>query len=125
MPHPAKKAKGGEDAASITDNIVIVADGVGGWADSGVDPAKFPRMLMSNMDKRIAREVDDEYIEDPTRLLIDAMEETREKGSSTCVILTLDKHYPFLRTSNIGDSAYLLLRKSGADLVSIFRSKEQ
>ena len=59
MPHPAKKEKGGEDAACITENIVVVADGVGGWENSGVDPAKFSREFCSNCDKFIEKQVDD------------------------------------------------------------------
>ena len=31
-PHPAKVKKGGEDAASVTDNLIALADGVGGWS---------------------------------------------------------------------------------------------
>ena len=52
-PHPAKKAKGGEDAASVTENIIALADGVGGWSESGVDPALFSRSLCTNIDERI------------------------------------------------------------------------
>ena len=50
-PHFAKKAKGGEDAACILDNLLAVADGVGGWAESGIDPAIFSRKLCVNIDK--------------------------------------------------------------------------
>ena len=32
LPHPAKREKGGEDAASVTDNLIALADGVGGWS---------------------------------------------------------------------------------------------
>ena len=52
-PHPAKVQKGGEDAASVTDNFIAVADGVGGWANSGVDPAVFSRELCTNIDKLV------------------------------------------------------------------------
>lgn len=31
-PHPHKVWKGGEDALFVSKNIIIVADGVGGWA---------------------------------------------------------------------------------------------
>lgn len=44
-PHAAKKAKGGEDAAALTPNLIAVADGVGGWAESGIDPAIYSRRL--------------------------------------------------------------------------------
>jgi protein phosphatase PTC7 len=32
IPHPDKVSKGGEDALYANDNILAVADGVGGWA---------------------------------------------------------------------------------------------
>jgi protein phosphatase PTC7 len=40
-PHPEKVDRGGEDAACVraAANVIAVADGVGGWADEGVDPA--------------------------------------------------------------------------------------
>ena len=57
-PHPAKKLKGGEDAAAITDNVVCLADGVGGWAESGVDPAKFARQFCQNVDMRLEQDAD-------------------------------------------------------------------
>ena len=31
-PHPEKVARGGEDAYYASENLLIVADGVGGWA---------------------------------------------------------------------------------------------
>ena len=56
--------------------------------------------------------------------MIRACSESREVGSSTCVLVNLDESAPLLYTANIGDSGYLLLRKEGVDLVSKFRSKE-
>jgi len=61
----------------------------------------------------------------PRDLLTYAVSETRERGSSTAVICMLDSHNSKLHTVNLGDSGYLLLRKSGYDLVTLFRSKEQ
>jgi serine/threonine protein phosphatase PrpC len=56
--------------------------------------------------------------------MMEAVWQNKETGSSTCVIATLNKHKPILTTCNLGDSGYLLLRKSGLDLVQIFKSKE-
>ena len=123
-PHIQKRAKGGEDAASLADNMIAVADGVGGWAESGIDPAIFSRKLCKNIDELFAKK-QSEYIPSPKRLLIDAVTENKETGSSTCVIATLDKHHPQINTCNLGDSGYMLLRKSGLDLVEVFRTKEQ
>ena len=100
--------------------------GVGGWADSGVDPAKFSRQLCKNIDVLIDNDADGhKYMTDPRQLMIDAVEQSREIGSSTCVIASLDKEQARLHTANLGDSGYLLLRKNGLDLVSVFRTKEQ
>ena len=45
-----KKDTGGEDAWYNSDFILAVADGVGGWNRHGVDPAKFSRKLMTNIE---------------------------------------------------------------------------
>ena len=45
LPHPEKAYKGGEDALYASENVLFVADGVGGWADSGVDPGLYSKKL--------------------------------------------------------------------------------
>ena len=47
LPHPEKAYKGGEDALYASDNVLFVADGVGGWADSGIDPGLYSKKLAS------------------------------------------------------------------------------
>jgi protein phosphatase PTC7 len=49
-PHYQKRDKGGEDAVCVNDRLLCVADGVGGWAESGVDPAIYSKKLCSIMD---------------------------------------------------------------------------
>ena len=44
-PHPEKAAKGGEDAIYTSSNVLFIADGVGGWSESGVDPAVYSKRL--------------------------------------------------------------------------------
>ena len=43
VPHPDKAEKGGEDACFVLrdQGAFGVMDGVGGWADEGVDPAAY------------------------------------------------------------------------------------
>jgi protein phosphatase PTC7 len=53
QPHFQKVKKGGEDAASLSSNVIAVADGVGGWAESGIDPAVFSKKLCKNIDELI------------------------------------------------------------------------
>ena len=49
IPHDDKKWKGGEDAWFESSKLIAMADGVGGWADQGVDPAIFSRQLCKNI----------------------------------------------------------------------------
>lgn len=49
IPHPAKASYGGEDAFFISQERSIafgVADGVGGWVNSGINPAEYSKTLM-------------------------------------------------------------------------------
>ena len=46
-PHPDKVARGGEDAFFIVPHAFGVADGVGSWGSSGVDPGLYSKQLMS------------------------------------------------------------------------------
>jgi len=70
-----------------------IADGVGGWNKSGVDPSLFAWDLMNSCKEA------SEYLEDwpdPKTILIDGYDTVVRKkevkaGSSTACILTLDK----------------------------------
>ena len=50
---PAQMRKGGKDAATMTESFIALADGVGGWTDSGVDPANYSRQLCNNIQNLI------------------------------------------------------------------------
>ena len=107
----------------MSSNLLAVADGVGGWASQGVDPAIYSKQLCKNIDELVKQK--ESYLDDPKQLLCDAVAENRHIGSSTCVLAALNKHKPQIITCNLGDSGYILLRKNGLDLVKIFQSKEQ
>ena len=47
IPHPDKRQKGGEDAGLATTKYLAVADGVGGWADAGIDPGLYSKNLIT------------------------------------------------------------------------------
>ena len=123
-PHPAKRDKGGEDAATITESFIALADGVGGWAESGVDPAKYSRALCKNIQGLIMYD-SEKFMCNPRQLCVEAAKLTKDMGSSTCVIASIDKEAPVLYTSNLGDSGYMLLRKTEEGVTILFRSKEQ
>jgi len=90
--------------------MLAVADGVGGWAESGVDPAVYSKKLCRLIDELYATK-DDRYTASPKELMIDAVRKNDEIGSCTCCILTLDEKSPVLMTANLGDSGYMILRE--------------
>jgi len=118
IPHPSKVAKGGEDANFISDDAksIGVADGVGGWASHGVDPAIYANSIMDN--SKFA--YDELGLKEPLDILNYAYENASAiQGSSTaCIIVLKDLQ---LQSVNIGDSGFMVIR-SGK---TIFRSKEQ
>jgi len=120
VPHPAKVAKGGEDAYFISDDMKVIgiADGVGGWGDIGVDPALYSRMLMAS--GKFCADSTHPIYRDPVKIMSDAYDHSTDiQGSSTCCVVLLDGYC--LRTANLGDSGFMVIR--GSDIV--FRSKEQ
>ncbi|XP_057973263.1 probable protein phosphatase 2C 55 isoform X3 [Malania oleifera] len=119
LPHPDKEETGGEDAHFICENeqAIGVADGVGGWADLGVDAGQFSRELMSNSVNAIQEEPKGSV--DPARVLEKAHSSTKAKGSSTaCIIALTDQG---LHAINLGDSGFMVVR----DGCTIFRSPVQ
>ena len=52
--------------------MIAVADGVGGWAESGIDPANYSRRLCALINE-LASKGDDRYMYSPTELLVDAV----------------------------------------------------
>ena len=47
IPHPSKKRE--EDFSIESENFLVVADGVGGWAEVGVDSGEYSRELCRNI----------------------------------------------------------------------------
>jgi len=120
IPHPSKRKKGGEDAYFMTENglAIGVADGVGGWADKGVDPSLYSKTLM----REAKHAYEDLYMNDPLQSLKHAAGKANKiMGSSTACILSIDKSISCLRSANLGDSGFLLIR----DGEILYRTKEQ
>ena len=106
LPHPDKEETGGEDAhfICVDEHAIGVADGVGGWADVGVDSGQYARELMSNSVTAIQEEPKGSV--DPARVLKKAHLSTKAKGSSTaCIIALTEQVYFYCRHTFVFSSA--------------------
>ncbi|KAF9678350.1 hypothetical protein SADUNF_Sadunf07G0025800 [Salix dunnii] len=119
LPHPDKEETGGEDAHFICEDeqAIGVADGVGGWADVGVNAGEFSRELMSHSVNAIQEECNGSI--DPARVLEKAHANMKAKGSSTACIIALKSEG--LHAINLGDSGFMVVR----DGCTIFESPVQ
>ena len=107
IPHPSKREKGGEDAFVAAHDLMIVADGVGGWARSGIDPGLFSKQLVSDFLGGFSLN----NAVDLKKLLADSVEMNTNTGTCTFCAAKFDTSRPnYIRTINLGDSGYLLLR---------------
>ncbi|XVF59589.1 hypothetical protein PTKIN_Ptkin07bG0288000 [Pterospermum kingtungense] len=119
LPHPAKEETGGEDAHFICANeqVLGVADGVGGWAEVGVDAGEFARELMSNSVTAIQDEPQGSI--DPAKVLEKAHSSMKSQGSSTACIIALTEEG--IHAINLGDSGFIVIR----DGCTVFHSPVQ
>ncbi|KAH9313958.1 hypothetical protein KI387_022585 [Taxus chinensis] len=119
LPHPDKEETGGEDAHFIctAEQAIGVADGVGGWAEMGVNAGTYARELMAHSVTAIEEEPRGSI--DLSRVLDKAYTSTKSKGSSTACMLALSDQG--LHAVNLGDSGFLVVR----DGCTIFRSPVQ
>mmetsp|Transcript_30970 Transcript_30970/g.65677 ORF Transcript_30970/g.65677 Transcript_30970/m.65677 type:complete len:377 (+) Transcript_30970:93-1223(+) len=113
LPHPDKVAKGGEDAyfASTARRAFAVADGVGGWAENGVDPGEFSRQLLRFSHEVFAESGDASTTVDLRKALHEGMRRLRgtsTQGGTTALLGQLTDNS--LCILNLGDSGVMVLR---------------
>jgi protein phosphatase PTC7 len=116
IPHPDKEDRGGEDAFFVCErsSCLGVADGVGGWAEVGVDPGLYSRELMERA-KAFASTAP-VHPDAPQAALEAAHAATTSRGSSTACILCL--HGGRLHASNLGDSGFMVVRGGNVAFMS-------
>ena len=122
IPHDDKIHRQGEDSAHTCSTLIAVADGVGGWAEHGINPGLFSKAL--------TRGIRDGHLRDDsvsTRDLIVAANQqatSQYEGTATIVALKLDGLK--LESSVIGDSGYSLFRyePESESVKMLYKSKE-
>lgn len=120
LPHPDKVDTGGEDAhfICIDEQATGVADGVGGWAEVGINAGLYAQELMSNSVIAIVNEPKGSI--DPARVLEKAHSSTKAQGSSTACIIALTNEQG-IHAINLGDSGFIVVR----DGSTVYRSPVQ
>lgn len=120
LPHPDKVHYGGEDAhfiSTLGGGSIGVADGVGGWQESGINPAEYSRTLMQLAAAYIegtgpfANENRSQILIDPRGALHAAHSRTKVAGSATACVMQLDQNKKTLVAANLGDSGFLVVRQ--------------
>jgi protein phosphatase PTC7 len=97
--------------------VLGVADGVGGWRESGIDPGDYSRALMriacDFFDKKDYKRnpLDNKEWEETMREALSvAHQKTRMPGSSTACILALNPEGSYISAANLGDSGFAVIR---------------
>jgi len=101
-------------------NFLCVLDGVGGWIEVLIDSGKMTKEFIQHIEKEV------DHISDKTDLsfiLDQAVSKTKAKGSTTATMAFLNDTQ--LKTCNLGDSGYLLLRPQDGKLQTLYRSESQ
>lgn len=105
LPHIEKRSKGGEDAHIVDSKIIIVADGVGGWNEVGVDPSKYSKELTQNILSEYKKSPNSKILD----IFVNACKSVKNRGSSTCCLCRINENGT-LDSLNLGDSSFIILR---------------
>lgn len=107
VPHPDKAEKGGEDACFVLrDNGAFgVMDGVGGWADEGVDPSAYSNQFAERSAAAVLMGA-----LDPKTVIAEAHDRTKVVGSATACVAILDGITASLKIGNLGDAGAMVAR---------------
>jgi protein phosphatase PTC7 len=110
---------------------LVVADGVGGWKNMGINAGEYSKFLVENLkeifskkynhkdkekdkNKNYSNKIEEEiFIFDEKRLkemIIEATEKTNLLGSSTLSTILIDNKNNCLYSAYIGDSVFMILR---------------
>jgi len=103
-------------------NFICVLDGVGGWIDYLIDSGIMTKEFIGH----IAHQIDNGF--DETGVLSDILDhaqaKTVAKGATTATLAQLTQDCK-LKTCNLGDSGYLILRPQDQAIVKVFKSQSQ
>lgn len=106
IPHPRKKQTGGEDAFFVDNQMMVfgIADGVGGWAGSGVDPAEYSKRIISNCQMFASLNYS------AKKIVSKAFQNTEVAGSCTIIVAKFHPVEETLDVVSVGDCGMRIVR---------------
>lgn len=119
IPHREKAKRGGEDSFFLHPSGICAADGVGGWASSGVDPAIYTRKLVATAHDSLAASP---FCITPQAILQRGVSATSSlEGSCTVITAIMDNSKKRVMTHLVGDCGLLYIRNGQVK----YRTEEQ
>jgi len=115
IPADLKRETGGEDSADSCDNMLVVADGVGGWSLQGIDPAIFSSKLTSSIVEDHTKNPNSDpksHVRAGCAAAID-----HSQGSATAVAVKVKNEF-YLTISTLGDCGAVIFRPLKGDRLS-------
>jgi serine/threonine protein phosphatase PrpC len=124
IPKDVNKHRGGEDSADSNETLLVVADGVGGWINSGINPGLFSleltKIAVSEYEKTGGKNTPVNYIDYACKTAA-----AKKTGTATITTLTLKSDHE-IWGANLGDSGYSLFHVNDDDTLEMyFRSVTQ
>ena len=108
-----KRWKLGEDNLLERPNFLCVLDGVGGWVNVLVDSGQLTKEYIRHVADIVGEGLD---LSMPlSKIMDEALAVTKSQGSTTVTMAYLTQDHK-LKTCNLGDSGYLLLRPTDGKL---------
>ena len=116
-----KRWKKGEDELLATPNFLCVLDGVGGWIEVLIDSGTMTKEFIKHVADVLKESDESTKVSD---IMDKAQSRVKAKGSTTVTMAHLTQDSK-LKTCNLGDSGYLVLRPEGEEIIKVFRSESQ
>lgn len=124
---PLKKQS--EDAVIVKDNFIVIADGVGGWKNFGVDPSIYSQSLCETISKALSTSSihNEKELKEIIVSSINSLHSTQIIGGSTFLTIYFDTGANKLYSVALGDTLFSVLRfdKEKHSYFIAHKSKEQ
>jgi protein phosphatase PTC7 len=111
---------------------MVIADGVGGWNEMGIDPSLYSKTLCATVHNNFKKWQKSKFTKETLKSLlvksVNDINKLKILGSSTLCALTIEKSNNILCSVNLGDSCYMIARPKDSapgEFDLFYKSEEQ